>query len=71
MYFPYFENFVVNWIGTNYIVNFAENYPESALIGVRYGDLNTLESDNSKSGRHLDKLLEPSVGKSDDVLPET
>ena len=52
MYFPYFENFVVNWIGTNYIVNFAENYPESALTGVRYGDLTTLESDNSKSGRH-------------------
>lgn len=52
MYFPYFENFVANWIGTNYIVNFAENYPESALIGVRYRDLTTLESDNSKSGRH-------------------
>ena len=43
MYFPYFENFVVNlpaalraamragWIGTNLIVNFAENSFGSAV----------------------------------------
>ena len=26
MYFPYFENFAVNYTGTNSVVTFAENY---------------------------------------------
>jgi hypothetical protein len=30
-YGPYIENFAVNWIETNYTVNFAENYFESAV----------------------------------------
>ena len=30
MYLTYFENFAVNWIGTNFIVNFAANYFEAA-----------------------------------------
>ena len=38
-------------MGSNYFVSFAENYPKSDWIVVRYEDVTTLESDNSKSGR--------------------
>ena len=50
---PYSENFAVDWIRTNTIATFAENYPESSLTGDRYGAFATSESDNPKSGRRL------------------
>jgi hypothetical protein len=52
MYFPYFENFAVNYTGTNSVVTFAENYFESTAIGVSHRDLRPLKSDNFKPGRH-------------------
>ena len=39
---PYFENFAVDWIGTNSIANFAENDPEQSLTCDRYGAFATL-----------------------------
>jgi hypothetical protein len=37
MHSPYFENFAVNYTGTNSVVTFAENYFESIEIGLCEG----------------------------------